>query len=89
MERLPTESGARTLRELKSAQVDEMAVDPEEPSLMELDSENQRPQNSQSNGRKKSGAYNVGEKEQWCITTLGYVKAFSRQYAAEVLFISQ
>ncbi|KAJ1391985.1 MIF4G-like, type 3, partial [Sesbania bispinosa] len=84
MERLPTESGARTLRELKAAQVDEMAVDPEEPSLMELDSENQRPQNSQSNGRKKSGAYNVGEKEQWCITTLGYVKAFSRQYAAEI-----
>lgn len=43
---------------------------------------------SQSNGEKKGGAYTVGEKEQWCITTLGYVKAFSRQYAAEVLFHS-
>jgi len=43
---------------------------------------------SQSNGEKKVGAYIVGEKEQWCITTLGYVKAFSRQYAAEVLFHS-
>ncbi|KAK7336150.1 hypothetical protein VNO77_16683 [Canavalia gladiata] len=82
MERLP--EGVRTLNELKSAQVDVMAVDPEEPSSMELDNENQRPQNSQSNGEKKGGAYNVGEKEQWCITTLGYVKAFSRQYAAEI-----
>lgn len=43
---------------------------------------------SQTNGEKKGGAYNVGEKEQWCIITLGYVKAFSRQYAAEVLFDS-
>lgn len=45
MERLPEGSGARTLRELKAAQVDVMAVDPEEPSSMELDNENQRPQN--------------------------------------------
>ncbi|KAK7311299.1 hypothetical protein RJT34_09344 [Clitoria ternatea] len=81
-ERLP--EGARTLHELKPAQVDVMAVDPEEPSSMELDNENQPPENSQSNGGKKSGAYNVGEKEQWCITTLGYAKAFSRQYAAEI-----
>ncbi|KAK7395978.1 hypothetical protein VNO78_16633 [Psophocarpus tetragonolobus] len=81
-ERLP--EGTRTLHELKSAQVDVMSVDPEEPSSMELDSENQLPQNSQTNGEKKGGAYNVGEKEQWCITTLGYVKAFSRQYAAEI-----
>ncbi|KAL0306100.1 UNVERIFIED_CONTAM: Nuclear cap-binding protein subunit [Sesamum radiatum] len=28
--------------------------------------------------------YNVGEKEQWCLTTLGYVKAFTRQYASEI-----
>ncbi|KHN28574.1 nuclear cap-binding protein subunit 1-like [Glycine soja] len=83
IERLP--EGARTLHELKSAQVDVvMAVDPEEPSSMELDNESQRPQNSQTNGEKKGGAYNVGEKEQWCIITLGYVKAFSRQYAAEI-----
>ncbi|ESW33634.1 hypothetical protein PHAVU_001G086100 [Phaseolus vulgaris] len=81
-ERLP--EGTRTLHELKSAQVDVMAVDTEEPPSMELDDENQRSQNSQSNGEKKGGAYTVGEKEQWCITTLGYVKAFSRQYAAEI-----
>ncbi|XP_057437590.1 nuclear cap-binding protein subunit 1 [Lotus japonicus] len=83
-ERLPKGSEARTLRELKSVQVDEMAVDPEEPSSMELDNENQKPEDSQSNGGKKSNAYNIGEKEQWCITTLGYVKAFSRQYASEI-----
>ncbi|XP_073222276.1 nuclear cap-binding protein subunit 1 [Cicer arietinum] len=83
-ERLPKGSGTRTLRELKSTQVEEMAVDLEEPSTMELDNENEIPQNSQSNGGKKSVSYNVGEKEQWCITTLSYVKAFSRQYASEV-----
>ncbi|XP_045793074.1 nuclear cap-binding protein subunit 1 [Trifolium pratense] len=83
-DRLPKGSGARSLREWKSAQVEDMAVDPEEPSTMELDNENQIPQNSQSNGGKKNVAYNVGEKEQWCITTLSYVKAFSRQYASEI-----
>ncbi|MED6105957.1 Nucleic acid dioxygenase ALKBH1 [Stylosanthes scabra] len=83
-ERLPEGSNARTLHELKSTEVDVMAVDPQEPSTMEVDNENQKPPNSQSNGGKKSNAYNVGEKEQWCITTLGYVKAFSRQYAAEI-----
>lgn len=31
-----------------------------------------------------SSVYNVGEKEQWCLSTLGYLKAFSRQYASEV-----
>lgn len=38
---------------------------------------------SNSNGGTGDG-YNIGEKEQWCLTTLGYVKAFSRQYASEV-----
>ncbi|KAF1886068.1 hypothetical protein Lal_00021349 [Lupinus albus] len=85
-ERLPEGYEAKTLRELKTAQVDVMAVDPEEeePSSMELDNENQRPENRQPNGGRTSSAYNVGEKEQWCITTLGYVKAFSRHYAAEI-----
>lgn len=39
---------------------------------------------SQSNGGRENNVYNVGEKEQWCLSTLGYVKAFSRQYASEV-----
>ncbi|RVX20117.1 hypothetical protein CK203_004570 [Vitis vinifera] len=42
---------------------------------------------SQTNGGKANNGYNVGEKEQWCLSTLGYVKAFSRQYASEVALI--
>ena len=45
MERIPEGPGTRTLFELKSANVDAMAVDPEEPSAMELDNENRRAQN--------------------------------------------
>ncbi|KAJ0982871.1 hypothetical protein J5N97_011126 [Dioscorea zingiberensis] len=39
---------------------------------------------SQSNGEKGTKLYNIGEREQWCLTTLGYVKAFSRKYEAVV-----
>ncbi|CAA6654249.1 unnamed protein product [Spirodela intermedia] len=59
-------------------EVDEMGVDSEEPSKMQLDSENGKPENRASN------SYNVGEQEQWCRSTLGYVKAFSREYATEI-----
>lgn len=83
MERLPDHSRAGTLRELKSIHADSMAVDLEESSAMEVDNENGR-QKSQSNGGRTSNAYNIGEKEQWCLSTLGYVKAFSRQYASEI-----
>ncbi|KAE8732379.1 Nuclear cap-binding protein subunit 1 [Hibiscus syriacus] len=38
----------------------------------------------QSNEGKASNTCNVKEKEQWCLSTLGYVKAFSRQYASEI-----
>ncbi|KAJ6309993.1 hypothetical protein OIU76_014855 [Salix suchowensis] len=84
MERLPDPSRARTLRELKSIQADEMTVDLDESSVMEVDNESRRPNKSQSNGGKDSNIYNVGEKEQWCLSTLGYVKAFARQYASEI-----
>ncbi|CAK7331146.1 unnamed protein product [Dovyalis caffra] len=84
MERLPDPSKARSLPELKSIQADEMAVDLEESSVMEVDNESGRPDKSQSNGGKASNIYNVGEKEQWCLSTLGYVKAFARQYASEI-----
>ncbi|KAJ7959687.1 nuclear cap-binding protein subunit 1 [Quillaja saponaria] len=84
MERLPEASIARTLGALKSAHTDVMAVDFAESSRMELDDENGRPKNSQVNGGTIANVYNAGEKEQWCISTLGYVKAFSRQYAAEI-----
>lgn len=45
MERLPEASAARTLNELKSMHVDEMSVDPEEKSAMDLDNEDETNQN--------------------------------------------
>ncbi|GLT82137.1 hypothetical protein SLE2022_005470 [Rubroshorea leprosula] len=83
-ERLPDPSKAGTLRELKSINSDSMAVDLEESSAMEVDNENGGPKKSQSNGEGANKVYNIGEKEQWCLSTLGYVKAFSRQYASEI-----
>lgn len=83
MERLPEASRVGTLQELKSSSADAMAVDLEELSTMEVDDENGRPK-SQLNGRKTGSVYNIGEKEQWCLSTLGYLKAFSRQYASEI-----
>ena len=44
MERLPDTSQAGTLRGLKTIQADEMAVDLEESSTMDVDNENGRPQ---------------------------------------------
>ncbi|KAF3454275.1 hypothetical protein FNV43_RR04722 [Rhamnella rubrinervis] len=85
MERLPDASRAGTFQELKSIySADSMAVDVEESTEMEVDNENGRPKKSQSNGGKTGTLYNLGEKEQWCLTTLGYLKAFSRQYASEI-----
>ncbi|KAL8205594.1 hypothetical protein R6Q57_009145 [Mikania cordata] len=52
-----------------------MAVDEEETPATEMDKEN--------GNSKRNVGYAVGEKEQWCLSTLGYVKAFSRQYASE------
>lgn len=42
MERLPDALRAQTLRQLKSIQADEMAVDLDESSAMEVDNENAR-----------------------------------------------
>ncbi|KAI3456671.1 hypothetical protein Pfo_013334 [Paulownia fortunei] len=67
-----------------SGEADEMAVDNEDTSTMELDKEGGRSQRSHSNGGRTVNGYNVGEKEQWCLSTLGYVKALTRQYASEI-----
>ncbi|BFG30066.1 hypothetical protein CerSpe_163400 [Prunus speciosa] len=83
-ERLPSASKCVTLQGLKSIHADSMAIDVEESSAMEVDDENGRPKKSQLNGGRMSSVYNVGEKEQWCLSTLGYLKAFSRQYASEI-----
>ncbi|KAF9621019.1 hypothetical protein IFM89_015841 [Coptis chinensis] len=82
-ERLTHESIDGTLQGY--AHIDRMAVDAEEPSEMEVDRDSGRPKRSiRTNGARSSNGYNMGEKEQWCSSTLGYVKAFSRQYATEI-----
>ncbi|CAN1264033.1 Nuclear cap-binding protein subunit 1 [Linum perenne] len=83
-ERLPDASKAQTLQDLKSTKTDEMALDIDQPSTMEVDEENGNTKKSQSNGESGSSVYNIGEKEQWCLSTLGYIKSLSRQYASEV-----
>ncbi|KAK4398751.1 ATP-dependent zinc metalloprotease FTSH 12, chloroplastic [Sesamum angolense] len=61
-----------------------MAIDNEDTPTTDLDNEDGGSQKSHANGGRSKNAYNVGEKEQWCLTTLGYVKAFTRQYASEI-----
>ncbi|GAB4829606.1 Nucleic acid dioxygenase ALKBH1 [Ancistrocladus abbreviatus] len=80
-ERLPEASVIGTSR---SFQTDAMAVDNEDMSTMEVDEEPGRSIRSMSNGAKGRNGYRLGENEQWCLTTLGYVKAFSRQYSSEI-----
>lgn len=65
-----------------SDQADEMAIDLEEDSssMIELDNENGKVKKSRSNGENAG----IEERKQWCSSTLGYVKAFTRQYASEV-----
>lgn len=82
MERLRDAFGDKALQQ--SDQADEMAIDLEDSSAMELDQDNGRPKKSNSNGGRTGSGYSVTEKEQWCLSTLGYVKAFSRQYASEI-----
>ncbi|KAI4373656.1 hypothetical protein MLD38_011761 [Melastoma candidum] len=84
-DKLPEPSKAQTLWDLKSNQADKMAVDAEEPSTMDMDDLDEGgPKKSLSNGETNVAIYNVGEKEQWCLSTLGHLKAFSRQYASEI-----
>ncbi|XP_020554036.1 nuclear cap-binding protein subunit 1 [Sesamum indicum] len=66
------------------AAADEMAIDNEDTPTTDLDNEDGGSQKSHANGGRSKNVYNVGEKEQWCLTTLGYVKAFTRQYASEI-----
>nr|GMC51624.1 nuclear cap-binding protein subunit 1 [Ipomoea batatas] len=71
-----------TLR--SSGQADEMTIDLEDSSAMEVDKENEegpKKSNRQNGGKSE---YNLGEKEQWCLSTLGYLKAFTRQYSSEI-----
>ncbi|KAL5565830.1 hypothetical protein UlMin_028994 [Ulmus minor] len=83
IEHLPDSSSVETMQKLKSSSAVAMSLDLEEPSTMEVDDENERP-NTSLNGGRTTEAYTLGENEQWCLSTLGYLKAFSRQYASEI-----
>ncbi|XP_073273142.1 nuclear cap-binding protein subunit 1-like isoform X2 [Primulina huaijiensis] len=65
-------------------EVDEMTIDKEDSPAAEVDNADERPQKSHPNGKETRNEYNVGEKEQWCLSTLGYVKAITRQYSSEI-----
>lgn len=83
MERLHETFGEKTLEPTGDSEA--MAVDEEDTPAMEMDKENgSSKRNSNSKGNMVGTEYIVEEKEQWCLSTLGYVKAFSRQYASEI-----
>lgn len=82
LDRLPESSGIGMSRSLHTSQADAMAIDSDEPSEMEVDKEKGTP--SMSNGGKGSAGYDLSETDQWGLSTLGYVKAFTRQYASEI-----
>ncbi|CAL9751894.1 unnamed protein product [Musa acuminata subsp. burmannicoides] len=82
-ERLPPVSADGAFPKLRDEEdIDSMAIDSEEPSTMEMDHDNRR--KDDRNGEKVTHRYSIKEQDQWCLCTLGYVKAFSRQYATEV-----
>lgn len=67
-----------------SGHADDMTIDLEDSSVMELDKDDEQPKKSHPNGSGERKGYNLDEKQQWCLTTLGYLKAFTRQYASEI-----
>ncbi|XP_021723617.1 nuclear cap-binding protein subunit 1-like [Chenopodium quinoa] len=81
LDRLPEDSPIGASR-LLSSQTDLMTLDSDEPAGMDVDQE--KGLNSVSNGDKGSAAYNLSETDQWGLSTLGYVKAITRQYASEI-----
>uniref|UniRef100_A0A1D1Y1B5 Nuclear cap-binding protein subunit 1 n=1 Tax=Anthurium amnicola TaxID=1678845 RepID=A0A1D1Y1B5_9ARAE len=84
MERLQQVFGNGRMHALPSSDIDEVAVDSGGPAKMQVDQDDGKPGNDHVNGERTINGYNVGEQEQWCRSTLGYVKAFSRQYADEI-----
>uniref|UniRef100_A0A0E0GMC2 Nuclear cap-binding protein subunit 1 n=1 Tax=Oryza nivara TaxID=4536 RepID=A0A0E0GMC2_ORYNI len=84
-ERLPPISADGDVPNLRAGDpnVNSSARDPEA-TTMEIDNENGGDNDSQLNGQNKKISHNVGELEQWCLCTLGYLKSFSRKYATEI-----
>ncbi|XP_072997664.1 nuclear cap-binding protein subunit 1 [Typha latifolia] len=83
-ERLPPVSADGELPNLRSGKINIVPTDPEDLSNMEVDHENGATETSQLNGETEKYSYNIEELEQWCLSTLGHLKAFSRQYATEI-----
>nr|GEY43999.1 nuclear cap-binding protein subunit 1 [Tanacetum cinerariifolium] len=77
MERLHNTFGEKSLESI--GDLETMAVDGDDTHAMETDKENG------GFDRNAGTRYIIREKEQWCLSTLGYFKAFSRQYASEAL----
>uniref|UniRef100_A0ACD5XLI2 Uncharacterized protein n=1 Tax=Avena sativa TaxID=4498 RepID=A0ACD5XLI2_AVESA len=84
-ERLPPVSADGDVPNLRAGDpnVTIPAGDPEV-ATMEIDNENGADNNGQLNGQNTKAGYSIGELEQWCLCTLGYLKSFSRQYATEI-----
>jgi len=84
-ERLPTVSADGEIPNLRAGyQNVNFAARDLETATMEIDNENGADKNSEPNGQNTKNGYSVGELEQWCLCTLGYLKSFSRQYATEI-----
>ncbi|XP_042446819.1 nuclear cap-binding protein subunit 1-like [Zingiber officinale] len=84
MERLPPVSDNGDLPKLRPEKIDAMSVDLEEPPSMEVDHDNGQKDESENNGERVTHNYDIKEQDQWCLCTLGYLKAISRQYATEI-----
>lgn len=82
LDRLPEDSAIGTSCSLHTGQTDSMTLDSDEQSVMDVDQE--KGLTGVSNGGRGSTAYNLSETDQWGLSTLGYVKAITRQYASEV-----
>lgn len=82
LDRLPESSEIGTSSSFHSSQADAMTIDSEE--LLVMGVEKEKEATSVSNGRKGSSGYDLSETDQWGLSTLGYVKAFTRQYASEI-----
>ncbi|KAJ3699924.1 hypothetical protein LUZ61_003629 [Rhynchospora tenuis] len=86
--KLPAVSPDGELPNLRSGNATEkrVEVDLEAPASMDVDQDNENggANDSEANGEGRKQGYNIGELEQWCLVTLGYLKAFSRQYATEI-----
>ncbi|OEL27879.1 Nuclear cap-binding protein subunit 1 [Dichanthelium oligosanthes] len=87
-ERLPPVSADGEIPNLRAGDQNvNFAGGDHESATMEIDNENGADKNSEPNGQNTKNGYNIGELEQWCLCTLGYLKSFSRQYATEVSIV--